>query len=284
MDSTAAAVGPPTARLPDGPSGTRLSQSLQWVFKPAEFMNEARARYGKRFTARFIHAKNYVLLCDPADVKAVFTGPPEVFPSGKANEHFAPYFGKHSIFAADGERHRHLRRVMGPPLRGERIHHYGELIRDLTYEAMATWPQRAVFRAMDETRKITLQVILRALVGARNPELTARITELAFWLTHAAARMSFLRIPTWDLGAWSPWGRFVRQRREFDRLLEMLVRPLREGGTQGHQEVLAKLVEGAAHGGYGKVLGDAYGERLRAFFRRTLLAPAETAALVHPAL
>ncbi len=85
-------------------------------------------RYGSVFTIRFVGLGNLVYLTDPEDVKAVFTGDPDVFRAGEANQMLEPVLGQNSVLLIDGEQHLRRRRVLLPPFHGESIERYRELI------------------------------------------------------------------------------------------------------------------------------------------------------------
>ena len=89
-------------------------------------------RYGSVFTIRFVGLGNLVYLTDPEDVKAVFTGDPDVFRAGEANQMLEPVLGQNSVLLIDGEQHLRRRRVLLPPFHGESIERYRELIGEIT--------------------------------------------------------------------------------------------------------------------------------------------------------
>ena len=53
-----------------------------------------------------------------------------------------------------------------PPLHGERLQSYGEAIRDLAKQAIATWPVGSPFALRPRLSDITLNVILRIVFGS----------------------------------------------------------------------------------------------------------------------
>src|SRR6185436_5403312 len=116
--------------LPPGPSRPALLQTLAWVRRPLELLDDCRRRFGHRFSLRFIGDKHYVIITRPDDVKAFFQLPAEQ--STTALKAMRPFVGESSLFVIDGERHRRHRRLIGPPLRGERLHAYARLIGELT--------------------------------------------------------------------------------------------------------------------------------------------------------
>ena len=60
-------------------------QTLQWMYRPIEFMERCRQRYGPIFSIRLGAARNIVVVGDPAYAMDVLSGDPEIYESGQAN-------------------------------------------------------------------------------------------------------------------------------------------------------------------------------------------------------
>ncbi len=235
--------------LPPGPASPALLQTWKWIRNPNAVLDACRAKYGARFTLRFPHGRNFVILADPADVKTVFTGPPDVFLSGKANQTFIPFLGRHSLFVLDLEPHSRHRRLLMPPFQGERMRAYGTLIRDVALRAIERWPVGQPFRAIDAMHAITLEVIIRAVFGVSDAEGVERMRGLLIRLAaRAPAMLLFLPWLQLDLGPLSPWGRFLRARRAVDEALDAELARLR-ATPEGREDILAKLLEEGARRG-----------------------------------
>ena len=236
--------------LPPGPRLPALLQTWAWIRRPLPFLDDCARRFGGRFTLRFVGGRDYVLVTDPEDVKAVFTGSPEALLAGRANAAFAPFLGEHSLFVLDGAAHRRHRKLLMPPFQGERMRAYGPLIRDVTLAHAARWPRGRRFSAIEPVHRITLEVILRAVFGVTDPARLRRTEKLIAQATgRSSAILAFMRPLHVDLGPWSPWGRFLAVRRALDAVLfEEIARARREQGA-GREDILAKLIEQSAEQG-----------------------------------
>ncbi len=183
------------------------------------------------------------MLADPEDVKAVFTGPTDVFLSGRANQTFKPFLGEHSLFVLDQEAHQRHRRLLMPPFQGERMRAYGALIRDATLRSIERWPVGRPFPIIEPMHAVTLEVIIRAVFGVSDKAAVERLRGLLERLaTSAPAVLLFFPWLQRDLGPISPWGRFLRARRSVDEVLLAEIARARKG-TDGREDILAKLVE-----------------------------------------
>ena len=84
-----------TTNLPPGPREPVALQTTRWVQRPIPFMEQCRRKYGKRFTIRLAGVPPFVHLCDPDDIKALFTAPPDVIHPGEgAATALEPVVGK----------------------------------------------------------------------------------------------------------------------------------------------------------------------------------------------
>src|SRR5207244_5573362 len=129
------------------------------------------ARYGDPFTVRFPGLGTYVLVAAPGLIKEIFTGDAEVLLAGKANGIVEPIVGAHSVLLLDGAPHLRQRRLLSPPLRGERMHAYADLIRDAAEREVAKMPRDRAFALHPHMQAITLDVILRAVFGVEGAQM-----------------------------------------------------------------------------------------------------------------
>ena len=104
-------------------------QSLEWTFAPAAFMERCAKRCGDPFTARLPgfggpgQTANVVFVSDPAAIKAVFTGGPELARVFDSRQTMAPVLGLRSILLVDGTEHLRNRKLMRAVLRERRPAH-----------------------------------------------------------------------------------------------------------------------------------------------------------------
>jgi cytochrome P450 len=89
-----------------------LAQTINWIFRPLQFMEGARDRLGDVFSVRVLGWAKLVLVSDPELIKAIFSYDPEVLQTGKANDLMGPVVGRRSVFLLDGTQHRQVRRIL----------------------------------------------------------------------------------------------------------------------------------------------------------------------------
>jgi cytochrome P450 len=245
---------------PPGPRSPSFVQSARFLTRPLEFFQEQVDTYGPTFTIHLAGLPTLVMLTNPADLKALFTAPAHLMHAGAANSlAFGPVAGTRTHFVLDRESHLERRRLMLPPFHGDRMHEYGEAMADVTARAVASWPRDRVFAAHPELQRITLQVILRTILGLderapRDEQVILQVIRLA---NEAVASPLLMARPLqWDLGPWSPWGRVLRVVRESDRLLLAEIKKRRDAGDAAERkDVLSMLL--LARNDQGKGLTDA---------------------------
>ena len=164
--------------LPPGPRLPRAIQTLGWVTRPGPFMQRARERYGDTFTVRIANEGTWVFVCDPAEVKRVFTGDPSLLRAGEANAILAPVVGSESVLLLDEPSHMTHRKLMPPPFHGERMQRYGDLMSDATRAEVARWPVGQPFALWPRMQAITLEVIMRAVFGITETGRLEHVSDL----------------------------------------------------------------------------------------------------------
>ena len=277
--------------LPNGPRVPALLQALRWLRQPIAMLEACRRRYGDTFTLRFPGFDPLVLVSDPAAIKDVFTGDPDELRAGEANVVLAPFVGSDSLLLADGARHRRKRRLLMPPFHGERMKVYGELMRTITDRAIDAWPVGRAFPIQEETQRITLDVILRAVFGldegAQMEALRLRLVEGASVVTDHP--MLMLKSLQRDLGPLTSWRRVEKIRAEADAILFAEFARRRREAREDRTDILSMLM--AARDEEGRPMPDT---ELRDEMITLLLAGHETTAttlawviqhvLAHPAV
>ena len=92
--------------LPPGPSMPAALQLLADWKRPAGRLQRLRQRYGKRITVRLPFQPPFVMLSDPAEIKQLFTAPPDVVHPGEGTRVLERFVGRSSVILLDEPAHR----------------------------------------------------------------------------------------------------------------------------------------------------------------------------------
>lgn len=230
--------------LPPGPRWPRTVQTAWWAARRESLLNLCRRQYGDVFTVRPYAFGDIVVIADPRVIKDVFTGDPELFAAGAANYIIVKsVLGDGGLFTLDGQRHLRQRKMMLPPFHGKAIARYQERVADITEAEVATWPTDKPFAIWPRMHAITLETILRAVIGVSDPRRLERLRELLpkvldFGLVHMWSAWMFPKLVDTSVAQRAP---SMRVRPEIDRLLYEEIAAHR-ADPDGRDDILALLV------------------------------------------
>jgi cytochrome P450 family 138 len=210
----------PVAHLPPGPRWPSPVQAAALLASRMKTMEAFEKRFGTAFTVKLPVFGPTVVISDPALAKQLFQTSSDVVAGVEPN--LSIVLGPGSTFGLQGDLHRRRRKILVPALHGKRMRAYEGIVEEETLRETATWPQGQEFAVLPSTTRITLGVILRAVFGAEGAELDA-LREIVPRGLRLGAKVV---LPRWlhvDLGRWSPWGRFLAMRREFDSIVGSLI-------------------------------------------------------------
>ncbi len=169
---------PAVPGLPPGPPLPRAGQGVAMLGPALTFMQACRRRYGDPFTLTLPLSPPSVVVADPELLREVFTAPAGVLKAGESNAFLGPLVGSRSVLVLDGADHLRQRRLLLPPFHGERMARYETIVREATQRAVASWPAGEAFPLLPSMQALTLEVILRAVLGIEDAGRRERFTAL----------------------------------------------------------------------------------------------------------
>jgi cytochrome P450 len=240
--------------LPSGPRGPAFLHLLGYAYWTLPFFERCARRYGDPFTLRMPGFGAYVILAAPELIKEVFTAEADTLHAGKANVVLHPAVGRHSVLLLDGKEHLRQRRLLMPPLHGERMHAYASLMAEITTAELRRMPLGARFALHGHMQNITLQVILRAVFGldegAQMDELAALLVE---FMKPLPSFLVFVPPDYLKYGdfPFSPYRAFVRRRERVDQALRAILRARMAAPDPSRSDILSLLVSARDEEGRG---------------------------------
>ena len=210
--------------LPDGPKTPGIWQVFHWITNPFSFMRGCTQNYGDCFTVML--SQPIVVVSHPQALQTILNNDDsKIFEApGELNGLFEPLLGTQSVIGLSGDRHRRMRQLMMPPFHGERMRSYGELISDITSDAIQDWIVGKSFSVRESMQAISLRVILSAVFGLAEGLRYQQLEKLLGTMLNQMSNplsVSLLYFPLLrqDLGPLSPWGNFVRKRQQIDQII-----------------------------------------------------------------
>ncbi|HEY9297086.1 MAG TPA: cytochrome P450, partial [Phormidium sp.] len=163
------------------------------------------------------------------------------------NKIFEPLTGKQSVFGLSGMQHQRQRQLMMPPFHGDRMRTYAETIAQVTEEIMSRWQVGQSFCARTSTQAITLRVIMQAVFGLYHGPRAQQLEKLLGEMLDQASSpwsVTLFYFPSLqkDLGAWSPWGRFLGFREQVDKIIYEEIRERRQNFDPSRTDILNLLM------------------------------------------
>jgi cytochrome P450 family 135 len=171
--------------LPPGPRMPSALQALGWARRPYPFMKRCQQRYGDVFTLRILHSGTWVFLCDPEDVKKVFTAPAGTLGVALANPLLLPVLGPRSVMLMEEPAHMTRRRLMLPPFHGKRMGSDTEMMAEVARSEVRSWPVGEPFELWPHMQAVTQEVIMRSVFGPDDGGRLERLRRLLHQLTAA---------------------------------------------------------------------------------------------------
>jgi unspecific monooxygenase len=186
-------------------------------------------------------------------VRDVFRGDPHVLHSGEGNEWMSGTVGPNSVLVLDEEPHARQRRILLPPLKGERMRSFFDAMQAATLEVMRAWPIGRPIRMVEPMQQITLRVILQAVLGLTPGPLLADLegkVERMLAVGRSRYGLALLPLVPQRLLRNSRWAPYYRQMRALDETLFALLADRRRApaATRG-ENVLADLLAASHEGG-----------------------------------
>lgn len=190
-----------------------------------------------------------VYLADPADIKKVFAGDPATFHAGEANSMLVGLLGPASVLVIDDDVHRDRRKLMLEPFTRDAVARQTAIMAEIAAADIATWPVGTPFAVAPRMSQITLEVILRTVIGATDPARLAALRAVMPRLLNLSA-FQLLAIASPRLQNRLPWRGVRRRIDEADRLLYAEIAERRtDPDLASRSDALAMLVRAADQDG-----------------------------------
>jgi cytochrome P450 len=255
--------------LPAGPAG-KLRSTYRVLRSPFRDFPRWAKEYGDPFTIPTVNG-TVVITGDPELIKTIFAADPELY-GPWAVDALGPTLGQRSVFMLEGAKHTRERKLLAPPLHGDRMRAYADTIAEVARRRFGAVAGASRVITLELAQQISLEVITRAIFGAdddtRSLALQAAVLEL---VESSSPLMFFMPFLQKELGGFGPWARFRRKFVALDTLLQQQIdRARRSPG----QDVCSLLTQ--ARYDDGEAMPDA---AIRDELRTMLFAGHETTAI-----
>lgn len=263
----------PDATVP-GPGPVALPAFLvRWLRHGEPAVDDLFDRYGDTVSLHLPGIRpgirKLVLVRDPSVMKPLLTASPEDIDATEGNRVLEPLYGPQSLFLLDGPRHRRLRKLMLPPLRGEALEAWREAIDEVASRTARELPTDTPVALHPRLLRASLEVMLRIALDIGRDRFDEWAPDMEMLLKIAASEQFSARYLVRHLGALDRWPLFRRTLDRCDRQVrEEIARRRRD--PQPHHDLLQLLLDAE-----GEPLGD---DEIRDQVFTLLIAGHETTA------
>jgi cytochrome P450 len=228
--------------LPAGPPLPALLQAgLIWL-DPIRFVHACHRRYGDRFTIRIPGIGTLVFLTNPEDVRSVTRGDPAIFHAGEAAVPLGEVLGAQSLIMLDGDKHRRSRGMMLPAFHGDSVRRQVAEMVAITADDVGRWPVGEQFPLYPRMQGITLEVILRTVIGVHDEGRLAALRAALPPMLEIGSPLELIPPPQ-VLRRFGPWRRRAQRRAVAQALLTDEITRCRQDPQLAHRtDALAMLV------------------------------------------
>ncbi|WP_310428391.1 cytochrome P450 [Chamaesiphon sp. VAR_48_metabat_135_sub] len=234
---------PPTINTPSS------IQLWQWIANPLKYLDNYDRQCGDLFSINMSGGLNQaIFISNPQTIQQVLTNDTKEFLSpGSSNQILKPFLGERGVILLDGTEHRQRRQLLMPQFHGDKIRVYTDLICEIARDVVKQWQVGETINVRAQMQSISLSVILQTVFGLYQGEHYDLIREGLIQvgsLIDSPLNASFLLIPALqkDLGVWSPWGRFLRDRAALDRLIYQVIADRRHDNRPDRSDILNLLI------------------------------------------
>ena len=228
--------------LPPGPPLPALLQAgLLWL-DPIRFVHACHRRYGDRFTIRIPGIGTLVFLTDPDDIRSITRGDPAIFHAGEAAAPLGEFLGAKSLIRLDDEMHRRSREMMLPAFHGDSVRRQVADMVAITADDVARWPVGEQFPLYPRMQGITLEVILRTVIGVHDEGRLAALRTALPPMLEIGSPLELIPPPQ-VLRRFGPWRRRAQRNAAARALLADEITRCRQDPQLAHRtDALAMLV------------------------------------------
>jgi cytochrome P450 family 135 len=151
-------------------------QAYLWAHRYREFTEWAHRRYGSSFSAKVGGLPRSVVTKDREVIRRVMTGDPRT--KRHANDLLREGLGDRSLLLLEPAEHLVRRKLLSPPFHGERVRGYARLMERLVSAELETWTIGSQIGMLKIAQRLTLDVILDAVLGVSEPSMRNQLRAL----------------------------------------------------------------------------------------------------------
>jgi cytochrome P450 family 135 len=234
---------------PPGPPLPSLVQAGLLFLNPTRFARTCHRRYGDLFAIRIPKIGTLVYLTHPDHIRMVTRGDPRIFRGGEAAAPLGQLLGTKSLITLDEDQHRRSRGMMLPAFHGDSVRRQVAEMIAITAEEVARWPVGVQFPVYPRMQKLTLEIILRTVIGVQDERRLAALRVALPLMMETGSPLKLIPPPP-VLLRFGMWRRRAERRAAALELLnDEITRCRADAALEQRTDALAMLVRSVDGGG-----------------------------------
>jgi len=238
-----------------GPGIGRIRQAMEYWMSPERFLDRC-AGLGDRFTLKMPGHGTWVCLSNPEDIKRVFLADSSVLQFSEVLRRLTPdEVALGPVVHLEGPSHIRWRRMMLPPMQGERLKAYELSMAAATERMLKGWSWGQSVSLQSHMQGLALDIMLDVVFGLANTERRDRVRRHVMELSSEIGSKRFLLAMVLGIARGGRWNvGFSRLRAMVVGMDEPMREELKERRQQGGAErpdVLSMLLRSKDNEGAG---------------------------------
>ena len=238
----------------NSPKSPQFVQLIEAIARPTERLDSYAKEYGDVFISKLSGFRPFVLFSHPQAIQQILTADPGLFDSGVGNQILHPLVGDYSLLLLDGTSHQRQRKLLTPPFHGDCMKSYSKLICEIAQQVMSKQAIGETFSMRSAMQEISLRIILRAVFGLDDTERFSQLRKILSSILDSVgsplgSTLLFVPFLQKDLGAWSPWGKFVRQKQQIKNLIYAEIHERRAKNNLSGEDILSLMMSATDEAG-----------------------------------
>jgi cytochrome P450 len=225
-----------------------------WLLRdPIDFLERCEARFGPIFRLKLLGFPNYVYVTTPQLAREVYATDRTVGHAGPVRRDILePLLGENSLLCLEGEPWLRQRKLLGPAFHRRHVERYEQEIASIAARELERWSLGGPFQLRPRMQAITLEIILRLVLGVSDAERLERMRELLPGAIETGASPLVWAVPDriWSLLDRSrlarriphPLRRFLVLRDQVDALVYDEIAARRREADSDRDDVLSLLI------------------------------------------
>jgi cytochrome P450 len=181
---------------------------------------------GARFSIKTVGRPPLVFLSDPEDVKAMFLASADLLRPGEGGHTIEPIVGASSFMLLDQEEHLNGRREVLPAFQASALQRHISVVAEVTHRGSVIWPRGTDVALHPLLRVMTLEIILRTMLGPGTGSLDdshSLLRDCLLGMLSVTASAVFPEPLLRHGPGRATWRAFLRQRAAVDQLIYAII-------------------------------------------------------------